>query len=551
MRPSVSSGVGVTSEAGSTPTLRVGVLLDGESLPAWAHRLLWQAVSGPVAELVLVIRRDPAAPPSRPSPPRLFRAYERLDRRLFGGLRDHSERVIGSPLLSNRTRLVVMPRAVENGESLDPDDVAAIRAAQLDVLLQLGFGSLQGEVLGAARHGVWTFAHDEAARRGVPPFSWELARADFATEPALLARDPDGTRVLYRSRSSTQNSLQRNRDAALWKASDFAQRALTDVAAGRRPQSEQDAATLPALPERAPGITDVLRLLGSTASRIARNRLQRRSDQGRWFVALRPRSDRSVLEDSFANFTPVVAPPDRFYADPMLFSDNGVDHLFFEDAAIASGIGSISWCAIGADGVPSPARVVLERPYHLSYPFVFRFRDRIYMIPETSENRTIELYRAAPFPLHWQLEKVLFHDVVAADSTLLEHGGRLWLFVAMSSGGGPVQDELFLFHADSPLGDWIPHPRNPIVSDVRRARPAGPLFREDGVLYRLGQDCDASYGSAFQVCRVDVLDETEYHETPVRRVDSSWYPGAHATHTLSRGGSFDAIDAHVWGRFPR
>jgi hypothetical protein len=232
-------------------------------LPAWAHRLLWQAVSGPIAELVLVVQRDPAAPPSRPSPPRLFRAYERLDRRLFGGPRDHAEPVVDSPRLEGCPRLLALPRPVERGEVLAPADVAAIRDTRLDVLLPLGFGSLQGDVLGAARQGVWTFAHDEAARRGAPPFSWELARDDLATEPTLLARDPSGTRVLYRSRSSTQSSLQRNRDAALWKASDFVLRALADVAAGRRPH---------------------------------------------------------------------------------------VDHLFFEDAAVASRIGAIGWCAIGADG---------------------------------------------------------------------------------------------------------------------------------------------------------------------------------------------------------
>ena len=34
-------------------------------------------------------------------------------------------------------------------------------------------------------------------------------------------------------------------------------------------------------------------------------------------------------------------------------------------------------------------------------------------------------------------------------------------------------DELHLFHADRLLGDWQPHPRNPVKSDVRSARPAG------------------------------------------------------------------------------
>ncbi len=541
------------TEGGSVPTrLRVGVLLDDESLPAWSHRLVWQAASGPVAELALLVLRHPAAPPPRPRPPLSFGAYERLDRRLFGGRNDYADPVTRSPLFEG-PRLVAMPQSSPDGERLVEGDVETIRAARLDVLLQLGFGPLRGDVLGAARHGIWSFAHEDAAQRGVPPLFWELARGDLVTEIALLAHDLAGTRVLYRSHSSTQrNSLHRNRNGALWKASDFAIRCLGDLAAGRCPQAELTCPE-PAhpVPERAPRGAEIARLLATTAVRVARNRLRLRRQHARWFIALRPRNGVSILDESFTDFAPIESPPDRFYADPLLFHDRGVDHLFFEDADVASGIAVIRWCTIGADGVPSPSRVVLERDYHLSYPFVFRFGDEIYMIPETSENRTIELYRAVPFPLRWELEKVLFHDVVATDSTILFHRGRLWLFAAMSGGGGPVHDELFLFHADSPHGGWIPHPRNPIVSDVRRARPAGPLFTEGGVLYRPGQDCALEYGSAFQLSRVDVLDEAEYRETPVRRVDASWYPGGHATHTLCRGGPLEAIDGRVWTRRAR
>jgi transcriptional regulator GlxA family with amidase domain len=39
-----------------------------------------------------------------------------------------------------------------------------------------------------------------------------------------------------------------------------------------------------------------------------------------------------------------------------------------------------------------------------------------------------------------------------------------------------IPDELSLFYAESPLGPWTPHPRNPVKSDVRGSRPAGGLF---------------------------------------------------------------------------
>jgi hypothetical protein len=529
--------------------LRVGVLLDGESLPAWAHRLLWQVTASPLAELQLIVLRDGQSRPARPRPPLVFRAYEKLDRRLFGGRQDHAEPVVDSPLLGGCKRLTVQPVACDGGESFPAAVVEAIRADRLDVLLQLGFGSLRGDILGAAKHGIWTFEHDERERNGIPPLFWELAQATPITETTLLARDPSGTRVLYRSFSSTQrNSLHRNRNGALWKASEFAVRCLADLAAGRVPQAQQQAqmGEQTRQPARAPRALDVARLLLTTTTRVARNRARLRREDARWFIALRRRSGASILDDDLAGFEPLVAPPGRFYADPCVIRVGDVDHLFFEDADVASGIGVIRWLAIGPDGTTSPSQVVLACEHHLSYPFVFRFGDDFYMIPETSENRTVELYRARSFPLRWELEKVLFRDVIATDATVHTHGGRLWLFMAMSAAGGAVNDELFLFHADSPHGEWIAHPRNPIVSDVRRARPAGPLFSEGSTLYRPGQDCADEYGSAFWVSRVDRLDELEYHETPVRRVDAGWHPGAHCTHTICRGGELEALDGRTW-----
>jgi hypothetical protein len=177
---------------------------------------------------------------------------------------------------------------------------------------------------------------------------------------------------------------------------------------------------------------------------------------------------------------------------------------------------------------------------------VFRWGDAWFMIPETSERRTVELHRAVEFPLRWRLETVLFHDAAAVDATPSFHGGRLWLFLAMSASGASLNDELFLFHADAPTGPWTPHPMNPVVSDVRRARPAGPLFHDHGALYRPGQDCAGDYGAAFWLNRVEVLDERSYRETPVRRIHAGWHPGGLCTHTFARAGALEAIDNRIW-----
>ena len=247
-------------------------------------------------------------------------------------------------------------------------------------------------------------------------------------------------------------------------------------------------------------------------------------------------------------FTPVPMPGDRFYADPFLVPDGDRLWLFVEDGHRATKKGVIRCIEVRADGSLGESHVVLECRYHLSYPFVFQRDGAWFMLPETSGNRTVELWRAVEFPWHWKLERVLLSDVLAVDSTLLEHEGRLWLFAGMSDTPGAAQDELCVFHADSLDGEWRPHPRNPVVSDVRHARPAGPFFREGGRLYRPGQDCSGSYGSAFWLHRVERLDEHAYQETPVRRIETSWRRGLVATHTLHRAGGFDAIDGRLWWR---
>jgi hypothetical protein len=202
--------MGVQSVSG----LRIGVILDSWMLAAWRHRALWELVheNGSLAAAVLLEGAHVSAPRSR-----VFRAYEALDRRLFGTSRDPETRVDARPLLADSPLLDARAVATADGFALPASALGALRAHSLDVLLQLGGGQLDGDVLGVARRGLWVFAHDEDARARRAPLWEELARGEIVTETRLVARTPAGDRTLYRSHASTQsNSLGRNRAAALW-----------------------------------------------------------------------------------------------------------------------------------------------------------------------------------------------------------------------------------------------------------------------------------------------------------------------------------------------
>src|SRR5207245_8149176 len=100
------------------------------------------------------------------------------------------------------------------------------------------------------------------------------------------------------------------------------------------------------------------------------------------------------------------------------------------------------------------------------------------MIPESGTNRTIEVYKCKKFPDEWEWQKNLMEKVKAVDTTLFYDHQRWWLFTNVQEHeGASTCDEIFLFYADNPLSDmWHPHPQNPVVSDVTRARSAGSIF---------------------------------------------------------------------------
>jgi hypothetical protein len=509
--------------------LRIFAVLDGPLVPAWVHRILLDLTTSEVAELAAV-RLGAGEVPRRRRGGLAFRAYQALDRRLFEQPGDPLAPVDASPLLERC------------GRAATPSE------ARADVVLKLAGASLPAEWVASAPLGVWSFDHVECEGRGGVPFFWELARHHPVTETALRTHTAAGSRVLARGFAATDpTSLTRGRHAPLWKSAGLLARALRDATEPAEPEAERGSAGRRVGPEREPGPLALARLIAAVGLRVGFERVRRLSHEEPWFVALR-RSEGSLVDGPMHGFVPVPMPGDRFYADPFLVPDGDRLWLFCEDAERASGKGVIRCSEVRADGTIGESHVVLECDCHLSYPFVFQRDGAWFMLPETSGHRTVELWHAVQFPWQWKLEKVLLSDVCAVDPTLFEHEGRLWLFAGASESGGAAQDELFLYFADSLAGDWRPHPRNPVVSDVRHARPAGPLFREGGEIYRPGQDCSGAYGSAFWIHRVERLDERGYRETPVRRVNPAWYPRLTATHSIHRAGGFDAIDGRLWLR---
>jgi hypothetical protein len=192
-------------------------------------------------------------------------------------------------------------------------------------------------------------------------------------------------------------------------------------------------------------------------------------------------------------------------------------------------------------------RVVLARPFHLSYPNVFEHEGQTYMLPESARANEIALYRAVDDTLDtWQRECALIEGIPGADASVIQHGDRWWMFYAIVGPGARDQRELHVAHAPSLTGPWQPLPGNPVRVDRSGSRPAGQPFHDAaGKVILPVQDCTAGYGSALRLLRFDALEPTfvRCETTPVRLTgDLVSQDHTQGFHTLSACGSLTLID---------
>jgi hypothetical protein len=525
-----------------TAPRRIAVVLDGPATPMWQHSALAGLAESPVLEIVGV-RLAGARPRGWAR-----RAHTAIERHLFA---------LGHDALAP----VPLARIDADGPApvqLDCTDADRPTPALLD---RTDTDPSRGRAGGAAaelviwlsellpppideprdliylRHGGLLEPAEEAFRRaalrGVPCVETEVLMRSGGGRSVLLERTVSGARPF---------STTLSRDKALWKIVPLVRRAVERAPGLDRPAPPRGAAG------PAPSTVELLARAPLAWSRIVAARLLY---DRRWRIRVRERGPEPTrgwagagggagADDSLVQWK-----PGHLYADPFLFEYDGAHHLFCEELPPGARRAVISHTQLHPGGTRAdPPAPVLSAEYHLSYPFVFVHGGEVFMIPETSAQQRVELHRAVEFPHTWRREGTLIEGLIASDATLLEHEGRLWLFVGVAAPHATMLDELHLFTSISLSGPWQSHPRNPIVSDVRCARPAGAIQRWGGsLLVRPAQDCSRRYGGAISFRAIDELSFEDYAEHEIARLD----PGdlgnvVRATHTYACDRCFEAVD---------
>jgi hypothetical protein len=240
-------------------------------------------------------------------------------------------------------------------------------------------------------------------------------------------------------------------------------------------------------------------------------------------------------------------PPNHFLADPFVITEAGRDYCFVEDYNFKIERACISVYEIEEKKAVRLGEAIAE-PFHMSFPYLFRFKSKLYMVPETYENKDIRLYECVKFPLEWKLCKLIMSGISAVDTMIFEHGGLWWLFtnIALSSSDNEHCSELSIFYSENPLSEnWRPHLKNPVIVDPTKARNAGILFGKDNI-YRVSQRYGfTQYGKGFSINKICLLTASSYEEQQISLVEPNYFDkiiGTHHLHCRDNISVFDYVE---------
>lgn len=485
---------------------------------------------------LFVLPPDPLTPPD--SPPWLFRKLS--DWSLSGESDAFSLASLQACVRRHHLR-------GDRAHGLTSQDRAVISASDLDVLLCATLVPLSGDCGNLARLGVWSVLFGEpefTASR--PPFWREVREEQDVSRVFLLAHDDafGRGRIVESFAVPTLASLRFTLNLRLpVKAAALAlSRGLLNAADRRTPPVEGEEITLlhaaPHWPSSAATAGFICRKLGRSA--MLRARSHRR--QLRWSVGIRPVTGATDYRNVAAGgpFLEIPNPPGHCYADPFIVESQSRHWLFVEDWVDRDGRACLACMEVGTAGQTGEPVVILEKPYHLSYPHVFRHDGDFFMIPETCGDGTVQLYRASRFPFEWRLETVLMEGVRLVDTTPFFYDGVWYFFTSTAE----EPEEACLFTSARIDGAWRYHPANPIATDVRRLRGAGRIAcpRDGNILLRPAQDCSRGYGYAVAFNEIRRLSPADYEERPAGVLLPDLMPGLKGIHTFNSDSAFEVID---------
>jgi hypothetical protein len=526
--------------------MRLGIIITDTKVPVWAIEVIQELSRFTNVTVTIMIRLAS----NRNSDNISFRLFRKFDSLILSNKPELSE-VVDFQLQGQALEINATPVQNKGYYTLTQDDLKIIRVASPDLILNFGSYSLQGEIAEIPKFGLWWLRFGDMNSIQPPPVGfWEWYYRTPVSRVSLFCLNDSVADYKYIAGAATRTELLsygRNLRANLSMGIDLLLSRVANVANDNTLPNQPMASLQQAnLTKRQPHLLHSITAVVKLISRLFAKTLRKLFFFDQW-VLFYSFNVPDFPQLSFQKFKALVPPKDRIWADPFVISQSGKHYLFIEELLRKTNKGHISCMIMNERGEIEESKRIIDRPYHLSYPFIFQHESKWYMIPESAEGKVVDLFECTDFPFQWRFRRSLLTEVEAFDSTLHFHEGQFWLFCTIKkTAEGSSDDNLYLFHTKDLLeGEWLPHPNNPVVSDPLCARPAGRIFLYNNTLYRPSQICVPRYGYGLALNKILELTESTFKEETVSSAVPNWRKDLMSVHTLNFSNEITLIDGQL------
>jgi hypothetical protein len=487
----------------SAAPFRFGIMLNGIHLYPWQIKVYEEILQTGLAtcELLIVKAPEPSVAQNKfkkLSHPHLL--FEQYKKRTLNPVLYNPIEYAG---LLNIEQLLVKPvKKGKNTELITEPDLIKIKDKNLDFILRLGFGILQGGILEAATWGVWSFHHgDEQEYRGGPPGFWEIFNRS-KKQGVILQRLGEkldaGKLILKRHYAVTRHSYSENVGKLLLQSTDMPAQALRMMANGTLQPGDfteiKTQAPIYRYPKNLPFLFFLLKLF----IHKIRFKWQLLFQQENWIIGYKHPGEKKRR---------YIAPlqEGEYFADPFTFNDHNKNYILAEHFSYKTLKGNIVLIEPGMNRV----HTLIEKTTHLSYPYIFEEDGQLFVMPEEANSGQLNMYKWNSENKTLDFEKTLL-DLPAVDASMLKYENLYYLFMGIK--GNLPNEKLFIYYAPQLEGPYTPHAANPVKVNPEGARMAGGFIFENGEILRPSQSSVESYGEKIIFQKITRLTTTEYEE---------------------------------------
>jgi len=547
-------------------SMKIGVLIkEFENLSNWELRIIQEIINDPKLELTLLIQdgriENESQKTIRSKFSRLISSKNILGKLIFK-LQVLIEKKIffkeihtvdkGNIIsyLNSITTVKIKPKRKGFIDFFSVEDSKKIKKYKLDIILRHEFGIISGEILNSAKYGIWSFHHaDNSINRGGPAGFWEIIFKQQSVGVTLqqLTTELDGGLVIDKAYFNRHWSFVKTNNTILEASVSVLFKNIRKLDRGFYSATKSMVYYNPLY--KSPSLYYAIKYISSFYIVLTKKII-------RWLFALLfgirygcwtlfiGKGD--FLNSTLFRLKPIELPKDVFWADPFLFQHNNECYIFFENYSYKTKRGKISCGRINNNKIIDVVDA-LDLNYHLSYPFIFKEDGEIYLMPETAENKRLEIYRCTKFPNKWVLYSTAFDGEKIFDAFFFnDKQKQKWLFVNKQVASTTLSNsELYIYKVASlKLNNLQSHTQNPVIINSLTARNGGAIFEYDNNLHRPSQaNIHGIYGSALNINKIEKLTINEYVEKNIITVEPNFLKGLISMHHLHQIDGMFVFDA--------